>query len=497
MKKAARMTIEEELLKLRQECRYLRQRVACLERAHLAQKKKSNRLQELLKERNRFIRELEKEKEALEKLIGELKRQKDIYKGMIFKASKRSRSTLRSAQANQAKKRSVGGQKGHKGHGRKLPKRVDQVKRVYFHHCPCCHTPLKRSKSIVPHTVEDIPFLEQIQPIVTTYEQERQWCPKCKKEVVAVPDKVVPKSRLGMNLIIKTLISRHLFRQPFASIAKDFKIFYNIDVKKSSLVNILKRAQEWLGQDYDELLKEIRNSPVKQADETGWRINGLNCWCWAFLTKNSAYYTIEHTRGKGVPERILSASDRKDVLVRDDYQAYGKLDLNHQSCWAHLLRKSREAAEAEDASKEVHRLYQKLKSVYQDLVNITNQPFHFPSRQEAYQKRWQELEKIINNHYQEDDTKRIQTRIRNQGKNLLTALLFKDVPLTNNLAERLLRPMVVTRKISGGSRSDKGAMTHAVNMSIIQTISLRNQPIIPTLRKMLFKGALSPPEKTE
>lgn len=40
-----------------------------------------------------------------------------------------------------------------------------------------------------------------------------------------------------------------------------------------------------------------------------------------------------------------------------------------------------------------------------------------------------------------------------QNKNLLTALLYENVPLTNNLAERAIRPMVVTRKISGGSRS--------------------------------------------
>ena len=64
---------------------------------------------------------------------------------------------------------------------------------------------------------------------------------------------------------------------------------------------------------------------------------------------------------------------------------------------------------------------------------------------------------IIDKKFQYADVKTIQTRIKNQGKNLLTAVLHDDVPLTNNLAERALRPMVVMRKISGGSKSMTGA----------------------------------------
>lgn len=49
--------------------------------------------------------------------------------------------------------------------------------------------------------------------------------------------------------------------------------------------------------------------------------------------------------------------------------------------------------------------------------------------------------------------------------------------------------MVVMRKISGGSRSMMGAKTHAVNMSVFQTIQLRNQPLISTLQNLLLKGS--------
>ena len=95
----------------------------------------------------------------------------------------------------------------------------------------------------------------------------------------------------------------------------------------------------------------------------------------------------------------------------------------------------------------------------------------------------------MDTNFKAKDARRIQTRIKNQGTNLLTALLHDGVPLTNNAAERIIRPAVVVRKISGGSRSNEGAETFAVNFSVIQTIRMRNQPLIPTLQQLLLNCA--------
>lgn len=55
-------------------------------------------------------------------------------------------------------------------------------------------------------------------------------------------------------------------------------------------------------------------------------------------------HSDEHSRGKGVAEKVLSASSKTDVLVRDDYPGYKNLKMNHQSCWRHLLGESKEAS---------------------------------------------------------------------------------------------------------------------------------------------------------
>ncbi|HQL54655.1 MAG TPA: transposase, partial [Phycisphaerae bacterium] len=66
----------------------------------------------------------------------------------------------------------------------------------------------------------------------------------------------------------------------------------------------------------------------------------------------------------------------------------------------------------------------------------------------------------------------------------------------NNHAERMIRPAVILRKNSQSNRSDRGAGTQAVLMSIYRTLRLRGQDPLRTiadaLRTYLQTGHLPP-----
>lgn len=214
-----------------------------------------------------------------------IRKQRDKYKGMIFKPNiKKAAEKLETS-----KKKKLGGQLGHRGNSRMLPPKVDQINRVFFHHCPNCGSKLKRTDSIDSHTVEDIPHLEEIQTEVIKYECERQWCGNCQKEVVATPAGVIPHLRLGINLIVQVLICKYVCRMSFEIIAETLFQTYGVNITAGGIITILKRTKIWLGPEYGKLLTIIRGSPVKHADETSWRIKGLNGWLWAFLTKDTIY----------------------------------------------------------------------------------------------------------------------------------------------------------------------------------------------------------------
>lgn len=494
---AENMTTEVEVMKLRKENRYLRVDNKRLILAHRAQKKKRDILEELLHERDEHIRLLEIQRDKIGKLIEELKRQRNMYRDMTFKKNKKielqeNKDKSSFSNTNLKNKKQVGGQLGHIGHGRANPNedRVDSIKRIYLTNCPHCHSSLKRSKTCFKRIVEDIMELLKPNLKTTKYEIERQWCSHCQKEITGNPAGVIPHAKVGINLIVMALIQKYGLHSPLGKISFLFKTAYGINITSGGISNLLNRAKKYFGIEYDNILNEIRTSKVKHADETGWRINGINNWIWGFMTKRETYLQVEDTRGKGVPIDILQNQTKENILVRDDYVVYKNLGVTHQSCWAHLMRKSHERDVLPSASLEMKNVHILLSNIFQKLKDTVSSPFEKEKREEIYQNIWEIMKhNIIDKKFQYDDVKIIQTRIRNQGKNLLTAVLHDDVPLTNNLAERALRPMVVMRKISGGSRSMTGAETHAVNMSIFQTIQLRNQPLISTLQNLLLEGS--------
>lgn len=466
----------------RREIRRLRIDNSRMKRAHKIQKDKNQTLEEKINRLRKEKRDLEKEKQKLEEELEKTKRERDTYKGMIFKAKIEN-----IAQEKKSSIRKRGGQLGHKGRGREKPLDIDKKVDCFLTNCSVCDTRLEKSNSFDTHTVTDLPHWKLMKPEVTEYSINRQWCPKCKKEVKALPFGVIPEVRLGINLLIFVLVWKYRFRDPFNKITERLKYFYQLDVSEGAIADMLKRSKKWFGSKYDEILKEVRGSPVKHGDETGWRVGGKNWWCWIGANNRSTYYTIEESRGGGVAKAIFEGS--KGVLVRDDYKGYTALTMPQQSCWAHLLRKSHEAAISSDASPEVKALHQKLKTLFDLLQEDISKPFTKEERQELYGWYKEDIQKIINAPFEYSDTKRIQTRIRNQNTNLLTALLYDGVSLTNNAAEQGIRKIVVTRKISGGSQTPNGAEIHAVNMSIVETIIKRKLSLFETLQEYLLQGA--------
>jgi transposase len=477
------MIVTEELGKLRVESGWLRKQLATKTNAWQKQKQKSNNLEEKLEQSESAKRALEDEVQRLknankdlEDKLAALTEVKDKYQGMIFKAA------VKTTGLNSGTGKKRGAQVGHKGRSRKKPLEIDLEKDIYLSHCPDCHSPVTQTNTVYERTVIDIPIPKAV---TTKYTIQRQWCGNCSKEVCGVPEGTLPGLRFGTNFLGWLLLQKYRIRTPLNKLVELALAAYRLKVTEGGLQKLLSKLKKQLGSNYAEILKEIRKAKVKHADETSWRIAGQNGWCWLFATQKAAYYTIEETRGHGVPKKVLEGSPLDSILVRDDYPGYNCINAHHQSCWSHLLRVSHELAALPNASKEMKKLHKELSQMFQELETITKSSFDQKLRQAAYAEYTTKLETIGARNYRHKDSNKVQTRIKNQHTNLLTAILYRNVPLTNNHAERQIRPMAVTRKISGGSQSSRGASIHAVLMSVVQTMNLRGQNILDTLPKLL------------
>lgn len=478
------------------EKRFLRIKVDQLKRALTSSKIHRTQIEKDYKKIKQDNIKKQEEIDRLKDQLEKVKQQRDMYKKMLFKPNIKHLPIKPDDDSHgfvtTQPKLKRGAKLGHIGHGRKLPaKGPDQIFRVFLTHCPNCHNPLKRTDnadSFDTHTVEDIPTPLTTPVVIKRYDHERQWCSNCKLEVKGIYPEEIPGVRLGVNLIIYLLILKYGCRMPLDSMLLLLNQTYGLTLSKGGIIQILRKVRIYWGDRYLKIKENIRSSPVKYSDETGWRINGLNNWIWGFMAKDQVYLQVEETRGKGVAEAMFNNCHEDDILVRDDYLGYKKLPLKQQSCWAHLLRKSHETAVDIKASVEVKLLHNKLKEMFLMLDKVVKSSFDRSDREVVYQQALDDLKEIIDTKYQYSDTKAIQTRVKNQGENLLTAIRYEGVPLTNNLAERSLRPMVVLRKVSGGSRSYQGAKTTAVNMSIYQTVKLQNLPLFETLRQYILES---------
>lgn len=480
---------------LRTETRKLRLQNSSLERSLESKKEALLRLKKENADLKKKKKETEKENSELEKKAKELQDELNLLKGENEKNAEnaftfknmvfgRGKTQVKTSDKTQ------GGQPGHPGVTRKTPEVFDETKDVFLDTCPDCGMPLCHSNHFKSHTVEDIPELLSFKIKVTRYNVNEQYCPGCKKHVRIVPKDVIPGSRLGLNLCIFIIILRTACNQTVYQISDLLNILFGTDISPGGIQKILHKARRYLGPAYDEILKLIQQAKVKHADETGWKTNGKGGYDWVFCTASEIYHTIRNTRGKNIPEEVIGGKNcrRDSIIVRDSYGGYKFLPCIHQRCWSHVLRIVRDKLALYPDSKELKSLYKILGNLFGVLSRAVLQPFETSSRQKVYDKAWSVLEGIINKNYSSTVAKKIQVRIKNDGKELLTALLYDGVPLTNNAAERAIRPMVTFRKVTGGSRSDDGAKTTAVIRSVVQTIRIRKQPLVSVLKEELLNG---------
>lgn len=244
---------------------------------------------------------------------------------------------------------------------------------------------------------------------------------------------------------------------------------------------------------YERLKTRIRDGPGVHLDETGWRIqeNGHPAFGWVMsaIERPDVVYRLADNRGKGNAVELLGP-DFQGVRITDGYAAYQNLPGAHQVCWAHLLRTARELAETDTLPTEkqahVQAWSSELHAAYEILRGVQNQP-HVPGRrrrQAAWlrgQVRWLSVPHPLDPKKLTD----LKAFLQKSEHALFTCLTVPGIPATNNRAERDLRKLVLKRKKSLGSKTEKGAKALEVILSVCWSLWHRNpRTFFPRLAKL-------------
>lgn len=232
------------------------------------------------------------------------------------------------------------------------------------------------------------------------------------------------------------------------------------------LSNLWKPAIAKLKEDY-------RKSPVKHADETGWRTDGESGYSWLFCTDKISIFNFKDTRSSKVAKEAFGAKELPGVLVVDRYGVYNKSPCKIQYCYAHLLRRLEDLGKEFPDEKEVQCFVSSLAPPIAEAMHLRSSPISDKVYYIKAKNIEKSIRKTIRSPASHPGIQKYQDIFRENQHRLYHWVRDRNIPADNNRAERELRPTVIARKVSFGSQSEEGAATRSILMSIIHTAAKR------------------------
>ena len=241
---------------------------------------------------------------------------------------------------------------------------------------------------------------------------------------------------------------------------------------------------------------KVLSSDIVHADETSFKLKFKNQWVWLFSNGYDAFYTLGG-RTKALADSILS--DYTGMICSDGYKAYRDYALRIR-CLAHIVRKIRRlldsvVKEANEFGEYLNIFFDKLFfDVYMNREYVKSLPEDIQSEYSSldYEVKLSKLKEACNRYKLSTDikTKALAIELLKDWNNFFKVIDDTSLPLTNNVAERALRTLVIKRKISLSMQSLIGSKVLGIVYSVVTTLKNKQEGIISGLINIL-----SPPNE--
>jgi len=367
---------------------------------------------------------------------------------------------------------------------RRREEKPDEVRSHAVESCPDCGRKLHGGWAHARRQVIEVMFQTRVVEHVLMARRcgvcRKRWLPKVQASEFGVQG----KRRLGVSVQALVALLNIGCRIPVRMIRTLLWELGELSLSGGEIVKLLDGVKEAGEPELERLREQLRSAPAVCADETGWREDGENGYLWGFFTEQERYFEYRKSRSAQVPKEILG-EEFGGTVTCDFYAGYNKLGVL-QRCWPHLLRDAKELAEMNADGPEVGVWVEALRELYREAKEFSHPN---PRRRQKERRRFEKLAaKLAKPYINDPDAPQrvLAQRIIKHLHELFVFVADPRVPGDNNLAERSLRPAVIARKISGGTRSAKGSATRMGLMSLLGSWSAQGRPLLATCRHMLL-----------
>lgn len=373
-----------------------------------------------------------------------------------------------------------GARPGHEGVGRQkiIDADADYIETVapcVGDTCPHCGAPVE-DKGFATRGVLDIRPVK-VQRIL--YRLPKRYCRHCRKTFQPRAPGVLPRGLYGNQLIATAAVMHYQHGVPMGRICE------HLGIGIGALVEIFHALARLFHTVLQRLIEVYRQSPVRHADETGWRNNGKNGHAWLFATTTISIFLFKPTRSAKIPQMVLGTEPLPGVLAVDRYAGYNKAPCALQYCYAHLSREVEDLEKEFPDSEEVRTFVSVMMPLLTEAMQLRNQPI----TDEEFSKKAPEVKTQIIAAVEAPAVhlgiRRIQDIFHDNAHRMYHWAEDRSVPAENNLAERDLRPTVIARKVSFGSVSDAGAHTRSVLMTVLHSLKKQGCNVVDHLKHVL------------
>lgn len=361
--------------------------------------------------------------------------------------------------------------------------------------CPICGKDLVKIGEKVRYQIDADPINVKVTKII----KETYKCPDCNKKdnkvYYPLVNEVFDGSILTPGFAAYLAYHKYELGIPFNHLEKHFANTLGLPISKSNMADYMAKTAEVLTPIYERMKSDLlrNNTKVIHADETtltlSKQVNPDRKKSYVFVYASSFYddkqiHIYEFNETRAIDPESSYLKDFDGYVICDDYHGYDKLRRNKeniklQRCWAHARRKymdiikampqeTRKKSIAFNIVSKIDKLFKIEEKAHKDKIfgidlttlrhekelpiinDIHNLVFNYTPKQGSafegainYTKKvWGDLLPYLDNEYLE---------------------------LSNNLAERCVKPFVVNRKVFQTSGSEAGAIYTVKLFSIIRT----------------------------
>ena len=446
-----------------------------------------------------------------ERLEGQLAKRRAT--GTVLSKALYGRKSEQQEKPRSGRKR--GQQPGAVGHGR--TRRPGLEERTEEHNppadarlCSCCAKPYvangERSSTVI-----EIEVKPHTRRIVRPRWRRSCECASSPVEVSAPPvARLFPNTPYGVSSWARFVFEHCACLRPLHRVGA-WLCAQGLSVSPGTLANTLKRFVTLFEPVAEATLAHQNEAALRHADETTWRVQALReegrssrAWLWTSVSNDAVYFHIDPSRSAEAAHKLFAEAMLDTVIVCDRYSAYKRLArllgglVTLAWCWSHQRRDFIECAAGQVGLTQWCRGWiERIASIYR--LNDARLEHYDPGLKRqtpAFDAAQGALNEALDALFAQGERElaALPDQAR-EGKALRSLLNHRDglsvfvdraqVPMDNNLAERVLRGPLIGRRLSFGSDSENGARFTAVMYSVIATLSLNGIDVLRWLQAWL------------